>query len=45
MIICSITIYSKDTIIGYGPLLYIIPFQFIIAFLVYVGLRKKGDNI
>ena len=41
MIIFSLLMLSKDTIIGYGPLMYIIPIQFIIASLIYIGSRNK----
>lgn len=40
VIILLLTMFSKKTIIGYGPLLYVIPIQFIIASLIYIGLRK-----
>jgi len=46
-LICSgtlfiITVYFSGTIIGYGPLVYIVPIQLLIVLIVYIKLGWKN---
>ena len=37
-------IYFHTTIIGYGPLRYVIPVQFLFVLLIYIRTKKSGNS-